>query len=156
MNMAAETPNIESHFKVHHLLESLADAFRKFSSVVVYEIENGDRYSVAFDPWDCMPSISDGGLKAGPDFSVKQLPNGKGSFGLEFNLREIKFNVSDIRLHRNIDVEKSTAHIFRNNAKWLVIMGTNLENRAEISQQVTAAFEKMHKKPSNDRSGPSR
>lgn len=143
MNM--QTPDIDSYFKVHNMLDGIAGLFRKFPTVYVYELTGDERYSIDFNPWENMPSVNNDTMKAGSDILVKANVSPR-NITLSMKFKRISFE-ADLKLIRNVELDESTAYIFRDSREknhWLVVIGSKIEKRSRVSQEIDNAFDKMY------------
>ena len=129
---------IEAKFKVYGVLENITRLFRKYENVYVYETnkQTGDSYCVCLNPFDYIPSLGIDNIKAGADFKINTIPNKKNGFGLHLKVKSIELMVPEMKMHREVAIKGDEAHVFRENSRWVVIIGTNVENYSEVRAQI--------------------
>jgi len=142
----ANAPNVESLFRIYGIYEGIAKVIREYPNLLIVEMERDDLYCVPLNPWDCMPSFTHERLKAGNELSIETVANRQNQSALLIKFRNIEFPVDDLKRHREVQFEQGTAHIFRHESRWLLIIGSRDEGTASARFLVDNAFAALRKK----------
>lgn len=138
--------NIEGQFKAYGVLENISKLFSRFKGVYVYEVDKktGDSYSIYLDPWENIPSLAVDRLKAGSEFLIEPVEKKRNGIGYEIQVKSLKFIIPDSKFHREVTVDGNSAHIFREENRWLIILGSDLENRSEVNKIADKCLDAVH------------